>query len=292
MKMIHMTVPGSAAATLEGYLLDCEITLGQEQNRPAVIVCPGGGYLYCSPREGEPVALRYAARGFHAFVLRYSTGYDAAGFAPLREISWAVGYIRENAETWHVDPEKIAVCGFSAGGHLALSSGLLAENKPNAMILGYPATSCPNMPGMNFMLKLLEGKNDVTDEDAKKYDLVPQITKEAPPVFLAATAEDMLTTYGALPVARAYSDLGRQYELHIFQFGPHGYSLADEVCADGSSQVIDPAFAQWMELSVLWLHRIFGKPEFVDKSTSKMMGIMKEMGLLDGTYKGKGAEFA
>ena len=292
MKMIHTTVPGFPEATLEGYILDCEITLGQDKNRPAILVFPGGGYLYCSPREAEPIALSYAARGFHAFVLRYSTGYDAAGFAPLKQASWAIGHIRENAEVWHIDPGKIAVCGFSAGGHLALSSGLLAENKPNAMILGYPATSAPNLPGMNFMLKVLEGRNDVTDEDAVKYDLVPQITKDAPPVFLAATAEDLLTTYGALPVAKAYSDLGRQYELHVFQYGPHGYSLANEVTADGSSQVIDPAFAQWQELSVQWLRRTFGRPEFTDRSTSKMAAIMKEMGLLDGTYKGKGAEFA
>ena len=129
-------------------------------------------------------------------------------------------------------------------------------------------------------------------EDAKKYDLVPQITKDAPPVFLAATAEDLLTTYGALPVAKAYSDVGKPYELHVFQYGPHGYALANEVTADGSCQVMDPAFAQWQDLSVLWLHRTFGKPEFVDKSTSKMVGIMKEMGLLDGTFQGKGAEFA
>lgn len=290
--MIHMTVPGSANATLEGYLLDCEISLGQERCRPAVLVCPGGGYLYCSPREAEPVALSYAARGFHAFVLRYSTGYDCAGFAPLREVSWAIGHIRKNAAEWNIDPEKVAVCGFSAGGHLALSSGLLAENKPNAMILGYPATSAPSQPRVNFMLKVLEGRNDVTEEDAEKYDLVSKITKDAPPVFLAATAEDLLTAYGALPVAKAYSDLGRPYELHIFQYGPHGYSLANEVTADGSNQVIDPAFAQWQELSVQWLHKTFGKPEFNDKSTSKMVAIMKEMGLLDGTFQGKGADFA
>ena len=289
MKMIHLQCPGHPEATLDGYLLDCEITLGQEVARPAVVVCPGGGYIYCSPREGEPVALSYAAKGFHAFVLKYSTGWDAAGFAPLQEVSWAIGYIREHADAWHIAPDKIAVCGFSAGGHLALSSGLLAENKPNAMILGYPATSCPNIPGGDFMLKLLTGKQNVTNEDAAKFDLVPQITKDAPPVFLAATAEDMLTAFGALPVAKAYSDLGLKYELHIFQYGPHGYSLANEVTADGSSQVLDDAFAAWQELSVKWLHRTFGKPEFVNKSTSKMGQYLKELGV---QMPGQGGGFA
>ncbi len=301
MKMIHMTVPGSEAA-LDGYLLDCEITLGQEVNRPAVVVLPGGGYLYCSPREGEPVALSYAARGFHAFVLRYSTGRSAGGFAPLKEVSWAIGHIRENAAQWHIDPEKIAVCGFSAGGHLALSSGLLGENKPNAMILGYPATSAPNVPGGDFMLKLLEGRDHVTDEDAKKYDLISQVTKDAPPMFLAATLEDTLTGFCSMPLAGKYNSLGLPFELHIFQFGPHGYSLANEVTADGSSQMLESAFAQWQELSVQWLHKTFGKPTFVNKSTSKMMKYMKELGFVKESNADtlaehlqdtlKGAEFA
>ena len=280
MQWIHTSVPNHPEATLDGYILDCEITLGQDRSRPAVLVCPGGGYVYCSPREGEPVAMSYAARGFHAFVLRYSVGKDAAGFTPLEEISWAIGYIRENAEQWNIDPQKIAVCGFSAGGHLALASGLLAEHKPNAMILGYPAASAPNMPRVNFLLKILEGREDVTDADAEKYDLVAKITKDAPPVFLAATAEDLLTAYGALPVAKAYSDLGLRYELHIFQYGPHGYALANEVTADGSTQNLDSAFAQWQELSVQWLHKTFGKPTFVDKSTSRMMQILKEQGYI------------
>ncbi len=283
MKMIHMTVPGHPAATFEGYLLDCEITLGQASSRPAVLVLPGGGYVYCSPREAEPVALSYTARGFHAFVLRYSTAQDAAGFAPLAEVSWAVGYIRENARAWNIDPEKIAVCGFSAGGHLALSSGLLAENKPNAMILGYPAASAPNFPGADFMLKILEGREDVTAADAEKYDLVPKITKEAPPVFLAATAEDVLTGFGALPIAQAYSRLGLGYELHIFQYGPHGYSLANEVTADGSANMLEPEFALWQEMSVQWLHKTFGKPAFTEKSTSKMMQILREKGYIPET---------
>ena len=288
MKMIHLSIPGHPEATLEGYILDCELSLGQSQDRPAIIVCPGGGYLYCSPREAEPVALRYAAKGFHAFILRYSVGWDAAGFAPLEEVSWVIGYLRENAAQWHIDPNKIVTCGFSAGGHLALAAGVKGENKPNAMILGYPAVTTPNHPMSNFMVKLLAGKKEVTDEDCAEFSLEKFITKDAPPAFLAATAEDGLSPFGALLVANTYSSLGKPYELHMFQHGPHGYSLADETTADGSSQVLNSSFAQWHQLSVDWLYRIFGENQFVDKSTSRMGKIMAEMGLIPGS----GANFA
>ena len=279
MKMIHMTCPGHPEATLEGYILDCELKFGQEQKRPAIVICPGGGYLYCSAREAEPIALRYAAKGFHAFILRYSVGREAAGFAPLQEVSWVIGLLRENAEQWNIDPNKIATCGFSAGGHLALAAGVMGENKPNAMILGYPAVTIPNLPGMNYMLQLLMGKEDVTDEDAQSLNLLAKIDENAPPVFLAATAEDGLTPYGALPVAQKYSALGKHYELHIFQFGPHGYSLADECSADGSSQVLDRAFAGWHEMSVLWLHKVFGELTFTDTSTSRIAAELEKLGI-------------
>ena len=288
MKMIHMSIPGHPEATLEGYILDCELSLGLETNRPAIVVCPGGGYLYCSPREAEPVALRYAAKGFHAFILRYSTGWDAAGFSPLQEVSWVIGYLREHAEEWHIDPNKIATCGFSAGGHLALAAGVKGENKPNAMILGYPAVTTPNHPMSNFMVKLLAGKQEVTDADCAEFSLENFITKDAPPVFITATAEDGLSPYGALLVANSYSRLGKPYELHMFQHGPHGYSLADETCADGSNQVLNASFAKWHELSVEWLYRIFGENKFENKSTSRMGKIMAEMGLIPGS----GADFA
>ncbi len=280
MKMIHIAVPDSQNATLEGYLLDCEISLGQEKRRPAVLVCPGGGYMYCSPREAEPVALSYAARGFHAFILRYSTGAAAAGFAPLGEVSWAIGFLRENSEQWNIDPEKIVVCGFSAGGHLALAAGLLAQNKPNAMILGYPVASAPANERINFLLKILEGKQEVSEEDARKYDLISKITPQAPPVFLVATAEDMLTQYGALPIAKAYSDLGMNYELHIFQYGPHGSSLGTEVSADGNARKRDFAYSHWQELSVQWLYKTFGAPVLTaDKPEGKIGQFLAQQGL-------------
>ncbi len=280
MNMIHMNCPGHPEATLEGYILDCEISLGQERRRPAIIVCPGGGYLYCSPREAEPIALRYAARGFHAFILRYSTQWEAKGFSPLQEVSWAISLLREHAEEWNIDPEKIVTCGFSAGGHLALAAGVKGENKPNAMILGYPVCTTPNNPQTNFMIKLLTGSKDVTDQDAAEFSLENYITKDAPPVFMMATAEDALSPYGALLVANTYSRLGLGYELHMFQHGPHGYALADETTADGSNQMLNSSFAQWHNLSVDWLYRIFGSPVFTDKNTSRMGKIMAEMGLI------------
>ena len=106
-----------------------------------------------------------------------------------------------------------------------------------------------------------------------------QITKEAPPVFLAATAQDMLTNFGAMPIARKYMELGLGYELHIFQHGPHGYSLADETSSDGSSQMMNPAYAKWLDMSADWLHKLFGALTFEDKSTSKMGKYLAELGI-------------
>lgn len=278
MKMIHMECPNHPDATLEGYILDCDITLGLETNRPAIIVCPGGGYVYCSPREAEPIALGYASMGYHAFILRYSTGRNAAGFAPLEEIDWAIGYLREHSEEWHIDPEKILTCGFSAGGHLALAAGVLAKNKPNGMILGYPVASVIRYKGADFMFQLLTGKTDYTDEDIELFDLPSKITTDTPPVFMVATAEDMLTPCGVLAVANKYTELGMHYELHIFQHGPHGMGLGTEVSADGSSQVLNSAFAHWQPLSSEWIKKVYGQPQFEDKSAGRMGKYLEELG--------------
>ena len=129
------------------------------------------------------------------------------------------------------------------------------------------------------MLKLLVGRDDVTDVDARRFELVSQVTKDAPPMFLVATAEDALTGMCAVPLVQRYASLGLPYEVHIYGHGPHGYSLANETTCDGSSRYLNPAFAQWQGLSIEWLYKIFGKLEFEDKSNSKMAAYLKEMGL-------------
>ncbi len=120
--------------TLTSYVLYDSPELLGGKKRPAVLVCPGGGYMNCSDREAEPVALRFASMGYHAFVLRYSTYFrgenmminpeeemelnpDSVYPAPMRDIGKAFLYIHSMADKWLVDTSKIALCGFSAGAH-------------------------------------------------------------------------------------------------------------------------------------------------------------------------------
>lgn len=134
------------------YLIENSMELLPGKKRPAVIICPGGGYSFTSDREAEPIALSFTTKGYHAFVLRYSVGQAAAMPRPLSELAQTVAYVRDHREEWFVDADKVFVCGFSAGAHLAASLGVFWNRedvlkeykdqfekiKPNGMILGYP----------------------------------------------------------------------------------------------------------------------------------------------------------
>ena len=281
---------GKENVFLDCYVINSGLKLGQDMARPAVVICPGGGYVYLSPREAEPVVLAYAAKGIHAFVLNYSVGWEAAGFQPLKEMDWAIEVIRERAAEWNVDVNKILTCGFSAGGHLALASGLLGEEKPNGVILGYPATDLSG--GGDLMTMLLVGKNAPTDEMPKWLNLNKQVTKDAPPLFMFTTGEDAMTRKMTLDLAMSYEEQGLLYEYHIFQKGPHGYSLANAACADGSSQVMNSHVEKWFDLSVEWIFQVFGELEFKDVSTSHIMEAIQKLGIPIPGQVGKEADNA
>ena len=137
-------------AVLHGYLLDA-ISVAPEKKRPAVIVCAGGGYARRSDREAEPVILQFLSMGYHGFLLDYSVAPNRFPTS-VRELALAVSMVREHAEEWHVDPEKIFVCGFSAAGHLCCSLGEFWNQefvygaigktpeaiRPSGLILCYP----------------------------------------------------------------------------------------------------------------------------------------------------------
>lgn len=153
MKLIRCHPNPHTKALLTGYLHDEDSVMSQSRGpRPAVLVCPGGGYEYCSDREAEPIALSFYEKGYQAFVLYYSLKEEAGAMRPLMDASFSMILLRDNAKDWQIDPDHIAVAGFSAGGHVAASLGILwdheelkakmdtqkGKNRPNAMILGYP----------------------------------------------------------------------------------------------------------------------------------------------------------
>ena len=135
MKMIRESILNGSAA-LVGYLHEPSPEIPNRTRRPAVLICPGGAYEFRSDREADPPAFSFLNRGYQAFVLEYTTGRGkACGMTPLRELSAAVALMREKADEWHLIPDQIAVMGFSAGGHLAASLGVLWD---------HPSLGCPN----------------------------------------------------------------------------------------------------------------------------------------------------
>ena len=124
--------PQDENAHLITYIRDNPPELANKPRR-AILICPGGGYQWTSDRENEPIAIQFLARGYNVFVLKYSVAEMAKDLNPLREIELSIKHIRDNAEEYNINPQKVYVIGFSAGGHLALATGLMAENKPDAI---------------------------------------------------------------------------------------------------------------------------------------------------------------
>lgn len=137
---------------IETYFLDYDMDFRKGRETPLVIICPGGGYAFLSEREMEPVALAWNFLGFHAAVLHYSTGRSALMPQPLLDLARGVEWCREHGERYHIRRDRILVCGFSAGGHVAAGLGVHWDKswfqalkkgesrmwKPDGLILGYP----------------------------------------------------------------------------------------------------------------------------------------------------------
>ncbi len=230
--------------TLTVYLLDASPDMPNTKVRPAVLVCPGGGYFMCSDREAEPIALAFLAQGYHAFVLRYSLGNKAAFPRPLNDAEEALELIRANAKAWGIDPQKIAACGFSAGGHLAAALGTMGRVRPNALVLGYPCILNSISPILAAPVPSLE-----------KY-----VDQKTPPAFIFATAADALVPVEhSLQFAAALDRAKVPFEMHIFQNGVHGLALANPVTSSGMKKMVDPDAEKWMGLCAAWLENVFGR---------------------------------
>jgi acetyl esterase/lipase len=282
--MITTTVPlreDPNAVYLEAYVLKNSLEFQSGNKRPAVIICPGGAYLRTSDREAEPVALHFLARGYHAFVLRYSV--QTRFPQPMLDLATAIRTVRQNTDEWFVDGDQIVVCGFSAGGHLAASLGVHWDKpfiyeplqasadqiKPNALILGYPVIDLEllaNPPialdpeaepvGLNeHVLATVLGEFPPPRALVEQYRLDHHVSSATPPTFLWHTADDQLVfAQNALRFATALAGHHVPYELHIFESGVHGLSLADET-TDEQGQFLNEDCQIWIDLALKWLER-------------------------------------
>lgn len=243
----------------EGAELKCYIQEGERQ-RPGVLICPGGAYSFLSPREDDAVALQFAAAGFHVFVLYYTVQPDYYR-RPLLELAEAVKMVRSNAKEWNLIGDQIAVCGFSAGGHLAASLGVhwhklesASESEPKALILSYPVITSGKFKHAGSITNLL-GPNP-TNEQLLEMSLEKQVTSQTPPTFLWHTVADpVVPVENSLMFASALQANGRPFELHIYPNGPHGLSLA--ITETDDSRGTDPHVATWLGLCIEWLKGLF-----------------------------------
>lgn len=226
--------------TLTGYLQEVDGEFGFSK-RPAMLVLPGGGYAMCSDREADPVAMAYLKAGYQAFVLRYTCTPKGKWPLPLLDYEQAMALIEERAEEWHLDPTKIAVVGFSAGGHLAACAATLAQHKPAAAVLVYPAIlkdivdMC--QPGMPYPHE--------------------HVTRETCPCFVVVARDDRTVNIkNSLMMELALAEKGVTFESHIYSYGGHGFSTGEDWINTNS---VCPRLPDWVPYSIGWLGEVMGK---------------------------------
>lgn len=220
--------------------LTCYIQDGN-LNRPAMIVIPGGAYAWCSDREADPVAQVYLQAGYHAFILRYSVKEHATWPNPLNDYDAAMAYIRAHGKEWHIYEDKIAVIGFSAGGHLAAAAATMAKHRPNAAILGYA----------------------VAGKDAKAClpsapDTTQYVDKETCPCFIfSSRTDDVVAIQNSLQLMMALEKHHIAFESHIYAYGPHGFSTTVSSIQDRDTHMCN-RIKNWTSDSIEWLKDVFG----------------------------------
>lgn len=210
--------------------------------RPAVLILPGGGYAMCSDREADPVAMAYLKAGYQAFVLRYTVGKTVNWPDPLNDYEQAIELIKENAKEWGVSVEKIAVVGFSAGGHLAACAATMAKNRPTAAVLVYPA-----------ILTEIAGILSITEMPAP----IDHIDNKTPPCFIAAARDDAVVAIKhSLTFQLALAEKGIGFEGHTYSFGGHGFSTAEDWVRVSS---VSERVENWVDDSIGWLGEVMGR---------------------------------
>ena len=238
----------------------------QNQKRPCMIVCPGGGYGMCSERESEPIALHFLTEGYNVFVLTYSVAPHRFP-TQIREVAALMELIYANAEEWNCDTDKIAIIGFSAGGHLAAHYSTMFDCKEvrevfpesksvNASVLAYPVIDADfNNTHQGSFMNLLGHAPDKAEEEY--FSCNRQVRPITPPAFIWHTAEDgCVPVCNSISYAKALIENKVPVELHIYPFGGHGLSTSDKHTVDNVTEIV--AYNNvWLDSVKKWLNLIF-----------------------------------
>ncbi len=279
-------------ATYTAYLAD-PVPAREDLGRPAVVICGGGSFTHIAPHEQEPVAFAFLDRGFQAFVLDYvtsSTG-DVSYPHPEADLAKMVATVRAHAKEWHVDPDKVSVIGFSAGGFVCASlaaqwksggfAALTSERpehiRPDAAVLCYPALDMRVMrdeqtrdPRIDLRVPKTGGKTgrdllneyfamvvggEATDERMEEVCPTTHVTRDMPPTFVWAAADDRTCpVVQVYDLARAMAREGVAHEVHVFDRGGHGLSVANVNTRSDNAEA-QQAVRPWVELAFAFLER-------------------------------------
>ena len=270
MQTISHTFPGGAEICAYLHEGDESMPASLRCEHPAVIIFPGGAYAFTSPREADPVALAFLSMGYQTFIVRYRTGEQAGGKRPLEDAARSIAWVRAHSAKWYIDPEKIVVLGFSAGGHLAASLGVhwndaeiaarleLSPNearaalRPNAMVLCYPVITASEHAHSDSIRRV----SAHCKEDVSYWALEQHVTPDTPPAFLWHTVADpAVPVENSLLMASALHRAGVPCEVHLFERGGHGMSVCTPEVNTPNAEA-----AEWVSLCRAWLCLHFGEP--------------------------------
>lgn len=274
--------PNRSDVTLTAYVMEANPFFMPEKPPPAVIICPGGAYQNLArDTEGDIVATRFLAAGYQAFVLAYtvaeSAGENDTRFpAPLLDLGKAMLTLRENAERWNLDPDRISVMGFSAGAHLCATlatkwhlpllpqtlGGEAAWYRPAAAVLLYGLFDYakqkeyqdkhgrhPALPAGGNEYASTFGSSDPSAEQLREYSPSECVSENTAPCFLACATDDgMVPAFHSMQMASALYEKGIAFELHVFEKGAHGFGLGQTLTARNRRDK-DWNCAEWVALA-------------------------------------------
>lgn len=228
-----------------------------QKSAPCVIVCPGGGYgILAASHEGTDVALKLNAMGVHALVLHYRIPNAKAqvykSIAPIQDAQQAIRLVRQNAQKWGIDSNKIGIMGFSAGGHLASTAATHFEydylnisdqisRRPDFQILIYPVITMKEFGHQGSKNNLIGAKAKIDSVDLFSNEL--RVNSKTPKAFMVHASDDLaVPVKNSLVYAEALAYHGVSVALHVYPAGGHGFGMNNKTSSE-----------YWMDRLYTWL---------------------------------------